>query len=242
MMRPQFVLFGDSITEQSFRPSGWGSALADCYSRQADIVLRGYGGYNTRWALLLLDKIFPLQSSKAPLVVTVFFGANDAALLGRSSERQHVPLIEYKENLHQIITHLKNCSDSMLVVLITPPPIDENGRRDYARAIYGENAVELPERTNETTGTYAKSCIEVAIESRVPVIDLWSRMQETVGWQQKYLSDGLHLTPEGNAIVHEELLKILSARGLNFVDMPDDFPHHSIIDGKDPQKAFHGRE
>lgn len=241
MMRPQFVLFGDSITEQSFRPGGWGSALADCYSRQADIVLRGYGGYNTRWALLLLDKIFPL-SSKAPLVVTVFFGANDAALLGRSSERQHVPLIEYKENLHQIITHLKNCSDLMLVVLITPPPIDENGRREYARAIYGENAVELPERTNETTGTYAKSCIEVAIESGVPVIDLWSRMQETVGWQQKYLSDGLHLTPEGNAIVHEELLKILSARGLNFVDMPDDFPHHSIIDGKDPQKAFHGRE
>jgi hypothetical protein len=47
MMRPQFVLFGDSITEQSFRPGGWGSALADCYSRQADIVLRGYSGYNT---------------------------------------------------------------------------------------------------------------------------------------------------------------------------------------------------
>lgn len=242
MMCPQFVLFGDSITEQSFRPGGWGSALADSYSRKADVVLRGYGGYNTRWALFLLDKIFPLQSSKPPLVVTVFFGANDAALLGRSNERQHVPLIEYKENLHRIITHLKNCSDSMLVVLITPPPVDENGRSQYARATYGENAVELPERTNETAGTYAKSCIQVAIESGVPVIDLWSKMQETVGWQQKYLSDGLHLTPEGNALVFEELLKILSERGLNFVDMPDEFPHHSIIDDKDPQKSFQGRE
>lgn len=242
IMRPQFVLFGDSITEQSFRQGGWGSALADRYCRKADVVLRGYGGYNTRWALLLLDKIFPLQSAKPPLVATVFFGANDAVLLGRSSERQHVPLIEYKENLHRIIIHLKKCSDSMLVVLITPPPIDENGRRQYARATYGENAVELPERTNETTGTYAKCCIEVATASGVPVIDLWSRMQETVGWQQKYLSDGLHLTPEGNALLFEELVKRLSARGLNSIDMPDDFPHHSIIDDKDPQKAFHGRE
>jgi hypothetical protein len=54
------VLFGDSITEQSFRPGGWGAALADTYSRKADVVVRGYGGYNTRWALFLLHQIFPL--------------------------------------------------------------------------------------------------------------------------------------------------------------------------------------
>lgn len=34
VMRPQFVLFGDSITEQSFRPGGWAAALADTYSRK----------------------------------------------------------------------------------------------------------------------------------------------------------------------------------------------------------------
>jgi hypothetical protein len=26
---------------------------------QADVILRGYGGYNTSWALFVLDKIFP---------------------------------------------------------------------------------------------------------------------------------------------------------------------------------------
>jgi hypothetical protein len=31
------VLFGDSITEQSFRPGGWGAALADSYSRKLDL-------------------------------------------------------------------------------------------------------------------------------------------------------------------------------------------------------------
>lgn len=33
-VRPQIVLFGDSITEQSFRPGGWGAALADSFSRK----------------------------------------------------------------------------------------------------------------------------------------------------------------------------------------------------------------
>ena len=42
-----------------------------------------------------------------PLATTIFFGANDAALLGRTSERQHVPVSEYKENLRNIVNHLK---------------------------------------------------------------------------------------------------------------------------------------
>lgn len=42
-----------------------------------------------------------------PLAATVFLGANDAALLGRTSERQHVPVEEYKENLRRIVHHIK---------------------------------------------------------------------------------------------------------------------------------------
>lgn len=50
----------------------------------------------------------PLQdSTKPPVAATIFFGANDAALLGRTSERQHVPIEEYKENLRKIVHHLK---------------------------------------------------------------------------------------------------------------------------------------
>ncbi len=39
--------------------------------------------------------------------MTVFFGANDAALPDRGSQQQHVPISEYKENLHQIVSHIK---------------------------------------------------------------------------------------------------------------------------------------
>lgn len=33
------MLFGDSITEQSFRSGGWGAALADTYSRKVSLSL-----------------------------------------------------------------------------------------------------------------------------------------------------------------------------------------------------------
>ncbi|PON35186.1 Lipase [Parasponia andersonii] len=240
-MRPQIALFGDSITEQSFRPGGWGAALANNYSRKADVLVRGYGGYNTRWAFFLLHHLFPLNSANPPAAVTIFFGANDAAILGRQSERQHVPIDEYKENLRRMVLHLKGCSPTVLVVLITPPPVDEEGRNAYARSLYGEKARELPERTNEVTGLYAKQCIELAKEMGLRSIDLWSKMQETQGWQKKFLRDGLHLTPDGNAVVHQEVTKVFSESWLSPAEMAFDFPHHSQIDGKNPEKAFDQR-
>ncbi|KAJ4840209.1 hypothetical protein Tsubulata_002962 [Turnera subulata] len=238
-MRPRIVLFGDSITEQSFRSGGWGASLADTYSRKADVLVRGYGGYNTRWALFLLHHIFPLDSSiKAPAATTVFFGANDAALQGRNNERQHVPVEEYKDNLQKIVQHLKKASPTMLVVLITPPPVDEEGRMEFARSQYGEKAMTQPERTNEMAGVYARQCVELAKELGVCSIDIWSKMQETEGWQKKFLSDGLHLTPEGNAVVHQEVVKVFSEAWLSAAEMPYDFPHHSKIVPQDPGKVF----
>ncbi|KAL9239604.1 hypothetical protein vseg_013913 [Gypsophila vaccaria] len=238
-IRPQIILFGDSITQQSFRLNGWGASLADNFSRKADIFNRGYGGYTTRWALFLLHHIFPLKQSVSPLIgATIFFGANDAALPGRTSDRQHVPIEEYKENLRKIVLHLKECSPSMLAVLITPPPIDEEGRMKYARSIYGEKAMTEPERTNEVTGEYASVCVSLAKELGVPSVNLWSKMQETEGWQEKYLSDGLHLTPEGNAVVYNEVVEVFNNAGLTASTMPYDFPHHSKIDPKNPENAF----
>ncbi|KAG4942799.1 GDSL esterase/lipase [Glycine max] len=218
MMRSKIVLFGDSITEQSIRENGWGVPLANAYSRRADVLVRGYGGYNTRWAMFLLGHLFPLDSTKPPTATTIFFGANDAALLGRTSERQHVPIEEFKENLRKFVRHLKDCSPTMVIVLITPPPLSEEGRLAYARSVYGENATKIPERTNEVTGQYANACVEVAKEMGV--------------W------DGLHLTTEGNAVVYEEVINVFNEAGLSADNMPMDFPHHSKIDSKHPERAF----
>ncbi|KAK6123495.1 hypothetical protein DH2020_042759 [Rehmannia glutinosa] len=249
-MRPQILLFGDSITQQSFRSGGWGAAVADIYSRKVDVVLRGYGGYNTRWALFLLHHIFPLVSATPPVAVTIFFGANDAALLGGTGKKQHVPVNEYKENLRRIVQHIKNLSRNTLVVLITPPPIDQQGRREFARSQYGDKASESPDRTNEVTGAYAEECVNLARELGL-LQSIYGPKCKKLKVGRKILksfldsypcrsiflhSDGLHLTPEGNAVVSQEVVKIFDEAG--FSDLPYDFPQHSEIDGENPEKAF----
>jgi hypothetical protein len=52
---PRILLVGDSITQESFQPNGWGSALANWYIRRADVINRGLDGYNTRWVLQRRD-------------------------------------------------------------------------------------------------------------------------------------------------------------------------------------------
>ncbi|EOY18843.1 Uncharacterized protein TCM_043336 [Theobroma cacao] len=83
-MRPKIYLFGDSITEESFRDGGWGASLANLISGTVDVVLRGYSGYNSRWALKVL---FPAAesggsdgASPPPLA-----GAMDFGLVGQAA-------------------------------------------------------------------------------------------------------------------------------------------------------------
>ena len=83
--RAQFLLFGDSITQRSFQYGGWGAHLANAYQRKVDVLNRGYSGYNSRWALQLLDRVLPAEKAGKILLATVFFGANDAALAERTS-------------------------------------------------------------------------------------------------------------------------------------------------------------
>ncbi len=40
----------------------------------------GFGGYNTKWAQHVLDDTFGERTGGNTLLVTVFFGANDAGL------------------------------------------------------------------------------------------------------------------------------------------------------------------
>ncbi|CAI5476660.1 unnamed protein product [Closterium sp. Yama58-4] len=244
-IRPTFVLFGDSLTQHSFSEGGWGAALQNQYARKVDVVLRGYSGYNTRWALFLLPKLFPKgdTSIPPPALVTVFFGANDAALPGRKSGKQHVPISEFKENLRVIVTHLQSLGPNVRVVLITPPPVDEAGRMEFAKAMYGEQCMKEPERTNEVTGKYAAAVREVAEAcGSVPVIDLWTVLQQQPNWQA-LLSDGLHLAPAGNKVLFEQLSSLLQSSAdwtppLVQESMPWDFPEHINIDGENPGNAF----
>ncbi|XP_051200097.1 GDSL esterase/lipase At5g45920-like [Lolium perenne] len=234
-MRPSIVLFGDSITEESFGEGGWGAHLANHYSRSADVVLRGYSGYNTRWASLVAGRAIS-SISGAVAAVTVLFGANDASLPDRASAFQHVPLPEYRDNLRAICAMLRARWPSAAVILITPPPVNERGRVRYP---YGGDMSGLPERTNEVTGRYARACMEVARQAGLRVIDIWSRMQKFPGWETSFLrDDGLHLTPLGNRLLFEEVVFALRDANLSLEVLPADLPLCSDIDPNDAVKYF----
>ncbi|KAI4306405.1 hypothetical protein L6164_029685 [Bauhinia variegata] len=243
-MRPKIYLFGDSITEGSFQEGGWGASLTNHFARTADVVLRGYSGYNTRWALKALDTVFPAtetsgdsgaNDNSSPIAVTVFFGANDACLPDRYASFQHVPLQEYKQNLHSIVSFLKKKWPKTHVLLITPPPIDEEGR---LRHPFCKNPQGLVERTYEASGEYARACISVAGECGIPVVDLWNKMQQNPDWENACLSDGLHLAKSGNRVVFEEVISKLKDVGVLPEALPVDLPLLADIDPNDPLKSF----
>ena len=65
-------------------------------------------------------------------------------------------------------------------------------------------ATDLPERSNATTGRYAAAVRQLGAELGVTVLDLWTDIQRRKDWRE-CLNDGLHFTPDGNAVVYELL-------------------------------------
>lgn len=57
----------------------------------------------------------------------------------------------------------------------------------WCRHPYVENPMGLPERTNDAAGAYAKACVSAAEECGVPVVDLWTKMQQLPDWKNVYL-------------------------------------------------------
>ncbi|KAK9840954.1 hypothetical protein WJX81_002383 [Elliptochloris bilobata] len=239
MLRPRFVLFGDSLTQRSFEDGGFGAGLTSAYQRKADVVLRGYSGYNTRWARLLLLKVFPVSSLVPAKLVTVFFGANDAALPDRLGARQHVPVKEYSDNLRAIVEHVRRAGAED-VLLITPGPVHEPARVQHNREERGAApSTEVPERTNAVAEQYAAAAKRVGQALDAPVLDLWTALQREPGWEA-LLSDGLHFNEAGQRAVREALLSFIAERlpHLRPDAMPDDFPSHRDIDEACPADSF----
>ncbi|KVI04863.1 Lipase, GDSL [Cynara cardunculus var. scolymus] len=141
--RPQIVLFGSSIVQLSFSNDGWGATLADVYARKADIVLRGYYGWNSRRAIKVLDQVFPKDSANQPSLVIVYFGGNDSMGPHSSGLGPHVPLPEYVENMRKIATHLQGLSDTTRIIFLSTPPVDEVRVRENTSKIVVEEILKV---------------------------------------------------------------------------------------------------
>ncbi|EAW06394.1 SGNH/GDSL hydrolase family protein [Aspergillus clavatus NRRL 1] len=220
----QFILFGDSITQMSANQSlgfGFQAALQDAYSRQLDVINRGFGGYNTAHAIKVFPKFFPKPETATVRFMTIFFGANDATVPGNV---QHIPVETYKENLRQIIQHPATVAQNPRILILTPPPVNEYQLEGFDVA----KETHHPSRTVRQTELYSEAAREVAASLNIVTVDLWAAFMTAVGWKegepligsrdapnneklQSLFTDGLHLTGDGYRLVYEEVMKAIKA-------------------------------
>uniref|UniRef100_W5NJI9 Isoamyl acetate-hydrolyzing esterase 1 homolog n=1 Tax=Lepisosteus oculatus TaxID=7918 RepID=W5NJI9_LEPOC len=229
---PQVILFGDSITQFSFEPKGWGSAIANRLARKCDVVNRGLSGYNTRWARMVLPRIVNSSTVDASNIAAfaIFFGANDSALKERNPQ-QHVPLPEYRENLRGMVRHLGSLGVSAdRVILIAPPPLDEPAWEEECR----RKGSPL-NRLNAVTGQYAEACVQLAAECGTDILDLWTLMQKDGQDFSSYLSDGLHLSDGGSKFVELQLWRLLERR---VAPLPLILPYWGDVDPLNPESSL----
>ncbi|CAM8913583.1 unnamed protein product [Rhodiola kirilowii] len=227
--RSQFVLFGSSIVQLSYSNGGWGATLADIYARKADILLRGYYGWNSRRAVHVLDQVFPKDAAVKPTLVIVYFGGNDSMGPHSSGLGPHVPLTEYVENMKKVALHLKSLSDTIRIIFLSCPPVNEAKVRQNTSAYFSELV-----RTNELCKSYSDACVMLCEELDIKVVDLYNALQKRDDWMEVCFTDGVHLAEEGSNIVVEEILNILREAewkpSLHWKCMPTEFSDDSPYD------------
>ncbi|TVY48921.1 Isoamyl acetate-hydrolyzing esterase 1-like protein [Lachnellula cervina] len=250
---PQFLLIGDSIIQfTSFTKDGFsfGAGLSEHVQRRLDVINRGLSGYNTNQAMLILDHLVPSPSSAKVDYLLLLFGSNDACLPDCPT-KQHVPLEQYRKNMHAILNHASIKAHNPTILLVTPPILNEV----HLEAEDSKRGYPTLTRHQSYTEQYVKAVREIAEEykdQKVILVDLWAAMMKegarlTPGFVEgggmlgskekgdseglrKLVADGLHLTGAGYKIFLDEVLPVV---GKEWAGEPIDnpswiFPHWSV--------------
>ncbi|XP_029972769.1 isoamyl acetate-hydrolyzing esterase 1 homolog [Salarias fasciatus] len=227
---PKVILFGDSITQYSFQPHGWGAEIANKLARKCDVVNRGLSGYNSRWGRMVLPRLLSQSSAERVAAVTLFFGANDSSLEDKNPQ-QHVPLQEYCENLKDMGRFLSSAGvPSDRLIFITPPPVDEPAWEKECLL----KGCPL-NRRHAAAGQYAEACVRAAGQVGADVLDLWTLMQQDGRDFRPFLSDGLHLSQDGNQFLAQQLWRLLEGR---VADLPFILPYWGDVDHASPESSL----
>jgi lysophospholipase L1-like esterase len=252
-LRERIVLYGDSLTQRSFEANGWGAALADEYSRTADVFNRGYGGYNSRWCAReeTLRAAFggEREPTRRALMSCVMLGTNDATRLvdkvAERSNRVSVSVSDYGDYMRRIVN--RAAMTSKFVFVMSPPVVDEDARRLCQIERYGESWVGGPWEDRrpeiEAFGAMAKTVAnEVNASScgaKVVFVDVYAATKK-LAQTQMILCDGVHFTSLGQEVVHRELRAAMTDAGVpSGEDLLPDFPYgHELRNPEDPTVDF----
>lgn len=192
-------------------------------------------GYNTSHALVILDHLIPSPSCAKVDYLLLLFGSNDSCLPD-SPTKQHVPLDQYRKNLHAIINHPGIKAHSPKILLVTPPPINEV-HLEAEDLKKGHSALTRHQSVTEQYVNVVRELAEEHKDRGVVLVDLWAAIMKdatrlTPGYVEggsllgsrekgdseglrKLLVDGIHLTGAGYKVF---LLEVLPNVGTEWAD------------------------
>jgi lysophospholipase L1-like esterase len=216
--RRVILLLGDSITEQAFgnsRAPGWASILSDAYRRKADVLNRGFSGYTTRLLMPVAARIFSALDADGvrPALTTLFLGANDANQDAGRTPSQAVPLSEFEARLTHLAVEAATRSDAL--ILIAPGPVDDRRwttRSNAAVATYSDAVARVATTVRARLGDAAPpiACVSLFELAGAPCVERSSLERDAAAPWLDLLSDGLHLSPSGNALLAAALLDTIA--------------------------------
>ncbi|GHC46724.1 SGNH/GDSL hydrolase family protein [Roseibacillus persicicus] len=181
------VCLGDSITKR-----GYPEELATLLN--LEVINSGVAGHNSGQGLRRMEKDVLAHQ---PDFVVIFFGTNDLRV---DSERAHVPVAKYTENLARIIAESREAGAKVL--LCTPPPIAaETYFTRHEKADYEEHGG-LP----ALLASYRQAAMKLAKDEEIPLVDLNQLLLDKPNWLSR---DGVHPSPEGNTIIARLVAKEL---------------------------------
>ncbi|KJE97754.1 hypothetical protein CAOG_07857 [Capsaspora owczarzaki ATCC 30864] len=246
----RILLLGDSITQLSAvegAAASWSALISSHFQRRADVLRRGYSGYNTSWVRAGLVQMLEANGAKLRAsqptaseldnpdtwpfdAVVIFMGANDA----RFNLPQHVDVDQYGANLTEFVRVFHDQLGVPLrqIVIVTPPAVANDKYEAYTMQTYNEHRA----RSNEVTHKYAVEALRVASSLGTRSLNLWQAMNDQIEVLPERLRDGLHFSESGAAFFATLLIPVLDEclahiqtvlpewRNIDFDNIPGTFP------------------
>ncbi|KAF7490016.1 Isoamyl acetate-hydrolyzing esterase 1 -like protein [Sarcoptes scabiei] len=240
MSWPKVILFGDSLTQRSFDPSlgCWASMLADRYQRRADVIVRGFSGYNSRWCRMIMPKIFEKFDPNEIFAIVILLGTNDSVPVHCDSG-QHVPIEEYRGNLKFMIDYLQMIGfGPEKLILMAPPNFYHDDFKQWCKT---NNRISIPDDWPDQIKHYVEACKSVAIEKQITSIDLYEIFINNPNNRNLFM-DGLHLSREGAKLLFDNLSILIDEKlerfNLKSMEPLKIFPYWNEIDKNHPEKSL----
>lgn len=204
-------------------------------TKKADVLVRGFGGYNSRYALWAADEAAKAGQGAGGggfKLATIGFGANDAVSPSSPDDGfLAVPLAEFSSNIKSLVQRFRSAGAEGVVV-ITPPPLDDSKWSSGGG-----------KRSNARVAQYAAAAAAAAREAGAAVVDLHSliQRQDPSGWRSSMLAaDGLHLSAQGNRALADAVLSAVASSYPNLkpYSLPQHMPVWKAVDAKNPSSTF----